>query len=196
MIEKNTKTTDQAAAPTNGPKLTPRAQQPKLVDAEPPLFLVTDLDLRRWTAEQTRADRKIDEAYKEHPPGKTLFVTATRTLPSRRRAGVGFSSQGRTEVKVIDATDAEVAQLQKSGQNVVNPVGAKEIADDTGEHGGLVVFEGPGVGTDEKAAAAEKSELEAENTRLRAELARASRAHVSAISDGRPERIGKDAPKV
>lgn len=171
----------------NRPKTTPRARQQRLVEAVPPTYVNNELRFQRWRADQERRDREIDQAWEEHPPGRTLHVTASPKLPMRRRAGITFSNQGRTEVEVIDATEAEVLEIQATGATVVNPVGAKAIAEDTGQHGGLIVYDGPGGGS----ALAELSDEQ-----LEAELkARRERPRTPAQpGDGRPQRLKRGEP--
>lgn len=176
---------------------TPRSQQERRRDTEPPTFVNNELRFQRWRMEQDRLDASDDRAWEEHHPGKTMFVTATPALATRRRAGLAFSNSGRTEVKVIDATDDEVRAIQATGAAVVNPPGAKAIADDTGPNGGLIVYDVPAIpdkpveDLTEDELAARQAEERQRNATARAERAAARAARKSKSGEGRPERLGR-----
>jgi hypothetical protein len=201
----NTKTTaDEASAPKSkatrmsaaereeaidrrlADQLTPRAEQERARDRVPPTSVRTELDFQRWRAESEEAERAKDEAYQTCPPGTRLYVTAARNIPSRSRAGVAFSNQGPTEVRVVDGTETEVAKLQATGQTVVTPMGAKAILDDSQDnpHGGLIVSKDKSSAPQNAALADQPVEA------LEAEIARRRR---TANNPAAPTRLGHGA---
>lgn len=111
---------------------------------------LSQLQAEAAAAEQERARNAIAAANRkrlpdvaEPKPDSTLLVAARGAWGNRqrRRAGLQFTQGAPTEVKVIDADDAEVARQQATGAAVVNVRGAEEIiADANGDSLGLVLF--------------------------------------------------------
>lgn len=153
----------------------------------PPEALRNEFEYRKWELEREAEIAKEDQAYKGHPPGGKLYAQ-TRSLPTRRRAGIVFSNKGSVEVEIVDASDEDVAQAVINGRNVVTPMGAKAIFEDDA----LIVSDAPA----SKATVARVGELEAENEQLKAEIAslRGKRRETDA-DRVTPERLGKEKTK-
>lgn len=123
----------------------------------------SEFALAAWRLDQERELAKVDQAYAAYPPGKVLYAQS-KTIPVRRRSGIVFSTKGRVEVLVVDASDEDVAKAVANGASVVTPMGAKAIAEDDA----LVVFET--ARTDTSQVERLLAEQTAENIALRAEL--------------------------
>lgn len=66
------------------------------------------------------------------PPTESfLYVTTKHGIPNRRRGNIAFDRVPR-EVRIVDATDDEIAARVAAGEFVVNASGAKLLADDDG----------------------------------------------------------------
>lgn len=119
--------------------------------------------------------------------GAKLIVQCARGIKGRGRAGLRFT-EARSDVMILDESDAQIAVRQRAGETVVSMHGAEEILADMS----LVTFRGaaPDDLTIQKARD-EMVELQAENERLRNELAARRKPKDDAKVDGSPERLGK-----
>ena len=59
-----------------------------------------------------------------------LWVTTTKDLPRRSRAGLRFERGTYREVEILALSKAQIDDVQKTGASVVNAAGAQEILDD------------------------------------------------------------------
>jgi len=139
-------------------------------------------------AQRARDQKNLDEARERFPPGTKLFVTTARGIKVRCRSGLQFSSDGRSEVTVVELPDDKLADMVRAGAYVTSPIGAKAIADDTGEIGGLIVFTSPEDAATAATPGDDRDQLRAELAALRAENARLKRAAPEASSTGARER--------
>lgn len=179
-----------ASARRVAPPRRPMIPPSRAIERDPDAF-------RAWQIEQEDIEAKRNEAWSAYPPGTKLFVTTARGIPRRGRAGVVFSRDARTEVLVVNHDPETIADLRSAkiltdgdldkaadkagvsreeavairGNNVVSPLGAKEIAEDDG----LQTFKSAG----ENARDDRDDEIEtlrAENAKLAAELGKARKA--------------------
>lgn len=184
--ESQTENTEGKAA-AKAPQRTfqPRERGSRLLDrrSAPPEALRSEFEFRKWELERETELAKVERAYKEHPPGGKLFVQ-TRTIPTRRRAGIVFSNKGSVEVEIVDASDEDVVTAVVNGRNVVTPMGAKAIVEDDA----LIVSDAPS----SKATVARVAELE--------EMIAARDAEIASLRGKRrdsdpdkvsPDRLGK-----
>jgi len=118
--------------------------------------------------------------------GDKLFVSTTRDIPRRNRAGLRFSRTSKTEVTVTDLGPAELAAEQLVGKSVVSVHGAEEILADTSL---LVHTTGGAIAEDLASATARAEQLESDNAQLRAELAAARRQAPPDPGDGSSSRL-------
>jgi hypothetical protein len=135
--------------------------------------------------------RNQKKGHDEPRPGTSLFIQLDGSLYRRGRAGLRFEKGQRSEVKILDKSDEEIREMQRSGAMVVNPYGAELLLDDSALH----VF--PQALTDIeledlKASHAQVEEelrlSREENARLRSEV-RAARMAAEPSTDGRPTRL-------
>lgn len=97
-------------------------------------ILEEDQYQREMIAQKNRAEDRAEPV-----PGSKLVVMTSEGRKVRGRAGIAFG-QTPIEVFVIDASDDEVRERQRSGELVVNPWGAEQIiADSNAEYRGLIV---------------------------------------------------------
>lgn len=145
-------------------------------DEDPPEWVRSDLDNRRWATEESKLDARDAAARKVHPAGKQLYAQS-RAVPQRRRAGIDFSNRSRTEVTVVDEDSEAVAARVALGQSVVSPLGASALLDDDG----LTVFEAP---LDSEMSADRDADYQSQLAAKDAELAEA-RAQLAGLRKAR-----------
>src|SRR6185295_12627630 len=63
-------------------------------------------------------------------PTSKLWVTTRDKILRRNRAGLRFEAGNYREVEIIKLSDAQIADVQKTGASVVNAAGAQAILDD------------------------------------------------------------------
>lgn len=198
--------TSKTAPDTTNPKELANLSTRRPRMPQPPPF-PSEAARDQWYRAQDKLAEAFAAARAKYPPGSKLSATTARGIPRRGRAGVVFGERTRTEVVVVDLTDAELATLRAGGDvdglsaaeaakiratpNAVTPTGAKAIADDDG----LIVF---AAGGDDAKFAAEAdakdrriAELEAELQNARAKISELTRRASGAGGDGRPERLAK-----
>jgi hypothetical protein len=168
-----------------------------LDDLEPTPF---ELEERRHAIVTAKNERRERRRLRDHnqanghdepQPGTSLFIQVDGSLHRRGRAGLRFEKNQRVEVKIVDASDEDVRDMQRAGKMVVNPYGAERLLEDTSLHVFPQAMSDVEVG-DLKAA---NLQLEEELRLSREELVRVrqqvrdARMSVEPSGDGRPVRL-------
>jgi hypothetical protein len=127
----------------------------------------------------------------EPQPGMTLHIQLDGSVNRRGRAGLRFEKGQRMSVTVVDASDDEVAAMQRSGKAVVNIYGAERLLEDTALHVYPTAMTEEDIGDLKAKNAALEEELRVSNeerSKLR-EAMRAARMAAEDKGDGRPVRM-------
>jgi hypothetical protein len=132
----------------------------------------TRLNERRERRDVAAANRR--SSIPEPKPGDKMFIIPQRGIKQRSRAGLRFdgSAGKRTEVDIVDLSDADVAKAQAAGKMVVNPWGAERILADNA----LTAHQSPAIEQDAARLQSENEDLRKENEAMRAEITKAKAA--------------------